>query len=86
MKIQFWHYNEESHFQKNYPENGRQIKVYQISSISEGNNRLNYRACQSSVCYRTTQGGQRTWNFWIPGIVREFCGTCKMSGKSQGIS
>ena len=31
------------------------------------------------------QSAQQTWNFWKPGKVREFCGTCKMSGKSQGI-
>ena len=22
-----------------------------------------------------TQGGQQNWNFWIPGKVREICGT-----------
>ena len=36
-----------------------------------------------SLC---AQGGQRTRNFWKPGKVTEFCGTWKMSGKSQGIS
>ena len=35
---------------------------------------------------KVIQGGQWTWNFWKLGKVREFCGTCKMSGKSQGIS
>ena len=32
------------------------------------------------------QGGQRTWNFWKPGKVKEFCATWKKSGKCQGIS
>ena len=39
----------------------------------------------SRLIYQFTQGGQRTWNFWKPGKVREFCATWKMSGKSQGI-
>ena len=30
-------------------------------------------------------GGQPTWNFWKTGKIKDFFGTCKMSGKSQGI-
>ena len=33
----------------------------------------------------THQSGQGTWNFWKPGKVKEFCGTLKISWKSQGI-
>ena len=30
--------------------------------------------------YINKHGCQRTWNFWKPKKVREFCGTSKMSG------
>ena len=36
--------------------------------------------CWFQMTFFIIQGGQRTWSFWKPGKVGEFCGTCKMSG------
>ena len=61
-----------------------EFKIAESECIGHVKKRMGFRL--QNIRKEIKQGGQRTWNFWKPGKVREFCTTRKKSGKCQGIS